>query len=447
MKLSTRNKNKYEFLTQERVPKAIMLMAVPSIISMLTTSIYNMADTFFVGQINTQATAAVGVTFAVMSIIQAVGFFFGQGSGTYISRQLGAKDTESANKMASTAFIYAISVGLLITAIGLLCLTQLSLLLGSTSTILPYTEKFLGCVLVGAPFMTGSMVLNNQMRFQGNAGYAMYGMLSGGIVNVILVPLFIFVMDMGIFGAGLGTLIGQICGFTVLFIMSRMGGNLKINPKYFSFSGMYIKEIVRGGTPSLTRQALMAISTSMLNTAMGVYGDAAIAGMSIVTRLTFVIHSVVIGIGQGFQPLCGFCYGAKLYERVKEGYYFAVKVSVAFLLCWTIFGLYFAEEMVHIFRDDMDVVEVGAMALRFQLITFPLVSVIQLSNMMMQTTGHAIPANILAASRNGIFFIPLIVILPYFFGLLGVEMCQAVADVFTFALALPLTFRVMKKMK
>lgn len=446
MNISTRNKNKYEFLTQERVPKAIMLMAVPSIISMLITSIYNMADTFFVGQINTQATAAVGVTFAVMSVIQAVGFFFGQGSGTYISRQLGAKDTESANRMATTAFFYAITVGLLIMGIGLLCITPLSKLLGSTSTILPYTESFLGCILVGAPFMAGSMVLNNQMRFQGNAGYAMYGMLSGGIVNIILVPLFIFVFDMGIFGAGLGTLIGQMCGFSVLFIMSRMGGNLKINPRYFSFSGIYLREIVRGGTPSLTRQALMAISTSMLNTAMGVYGDAAIAGMSIVTRLTFVINSVVIGIGQGFQPLCGFCYGAKLYSRVKEGYYFAVKISAAFLLCWTIFGLYYAEEMVHIFRDDMDVVEVGAMALRCQLITFPLLPVILLSNMMMQTTGHAIPANILAASRNGLFFIPLVVILPYFFGLLGVEMCQAVADVFTFALALPLTYKVMRKM-
>ncbi|MDO4462566.1 MAG: MATE family efflux transporter [Bacteroidia bacterium] len=447
MELSTRNRDKYEFLTQERVPKAIMLMALPSIISMLTTSIYNMADTFFVGQINTQATAAVGVTFAVMSVIQAVGFFFGQGSGTYISRQLGAKDTKSATRMASTAFIYAIIVGLLIMTLGLLSLTKLSLLLGSTNTILPYTEKFLGCILIGAPFMTGSMVLNNQMRFQGNAGYAMYGMLSGGIVNVILVPLFIFGMDMGILGAGLGTLIGQVCGFVVLFIMSRKGGNLKINPRFFSFSRIYLKEIVRGGTPSLTRQALMAISTSMLNTAVGVYGDAAIAGMSIVTRLTFVIHSVVIGIGQGFQPLCGFCYGAKLYERVKEGYYFSVKVSVAFLLCWTLFGLYFAEEMVHIFRDDMDVVEVGAMALRCQLITFPVVSVIQLSNMMMQTTGNSIPANILAASRNGIFFIPLIIILPYFWGLFGVEICQAVADVFTLALAIPLTYNVMRKMR
>lgn len=440
-------RDNYQFLTSAPVPKVIGSLATPAIVSMLMTSFYNMADTYFVGHINTQATAAVGVTFALMSVIQAIGFFFGQGSGTYISRQLGARNHEKAQEMASMSFFMAIGCGILITVAGLIFLRPLSIILGSTDTILPYTEKFMSMVLLGTPFMIGTMTLNNQMKFQGNALLAMYGMLSGAVVNLILVPLFIFVCDWGVFGAGLGTFIGQVCGFIVIWIMSRKGDNLPISFRSIRLKKEYFLEVFRGGTPSLTRQGLAAVSTSILNLAAGAYGDAAIAGMSIVSRISFLILSAVIGLGHGFQPLCGFNYGAKLYDRVKQGYFFCLKISFWFLIVGVILCFPFATEIVHFFRDDLEVTQIGAIAFRWQMVTYPLVAFITLSNMMMQTIGKSISANLVAAARNGLCFIPLIFLCSYLWGLKGLEMCQAVSDCCTFLVTLLLTIPMIREMK
>lgn len=310
-------KDNYLYLTTTPVPRLIVSLAVPTIISMLVTSFYNMADTYFVGKINTQSTAAVGIVFSVMSIIQAVGFFFGHGSGNYISRKLGAQETGNAEKMAATGFFWALFMGIFLAVVGLIFLTPLSLALGSTPTILPYTEKYLGIILLGAPFMTASLVLNNQIRFQGNAAYAMVGIVSGAVINVILDPILIFVFDMGISGAALATVISQICSFSLLLYMCRKGGNIRIRFRNFTPSLAFIKEIIGGGTPSLARQGLASVATILLNVAAGAYGDAAIAGMSIVTRIAMFINAFLIGFGQGFQPVCGFNYGAGLYARVR----------------------------------------------------------------------------------------------------------------------------------
>ena len=296
-------KDNYVHLTTAPVPRLITSLAVPTIISMLVTSFYNMADTYFVGKINTQSTAAVGIVFSVMSIIQAVGFFFGHGSGNYISRKLGAQETESAEKMASTGFFFALFVGAVLAVLGLLFLTPLSLALGSTHTILPYTERYLEIILLGTPFMTASLVLNNQIRFQGNAAYAMVGIVSGAVINVVLDPILIFVCDMGISGAALATVISQICSFILLLCMGRRGGNIRIRYRNFTPTLAFIKEIIGGGTPSLTRQGLASVATILLNVAAGAYGDAAIAGMSIVTRISMFINAFLIGFGQGFQPV------------------------------------------------------------------------------------------------------------------------------------------------
>ena len=413
-------------------------MAVPTVISMLVTSIYNIVDTWYVGLLNTQATAAVGVAFPIMSAIQAVGFFFGQGSGTYVSRKLGAKETQLASRMIATSFICALLFGSTISLFCLLFLEPLSVVLGSSPTILPYTMQYLGIVALGAPFMTGSMVLNNQMRFQGNARNAMYGMLTGAVLNVVLVPLFMFTFELGIVGCAIGTLISQIAGFFVLLHMSFRDGNLPIKIRNFSFKRHYYTEIFKGGTPSLSRQGLASLSTMLLNVAAGVYGDAAIAGMSIVTRVTFFVFAIIIGIGQGFQPLCGFCYGAKLYKRVREGFYFCLKTYVVILLPICILTFAFADNLIDILRHDPQVVAVGSTALRWQVITFPIAAFLTASNMMLQTSGRTISANLLASARNGLYLIPAILILPYFFGLLGVEISQAVADIFSFAMAVPI---------
>ena len=442
------HRDNYTYMTTAPVHRLIMSLAVPTIISMLVTSFYNMADTYFVGKINTQSTAAVGIVFSIMAIIQAIGFFFGHGSGNYISRKLGAKETESAERMASTGFFLSLFVGIILAIIGWIFLTPISLALGSTPTILPYTERYLGIILLGTPFMSSSLVLNNQLRFQGNAAYAMVGIVSGAVINVGLDPLLIFVFDMGISGAAWATVISQACSFCLLLAMSRKGENIRIRFRNFTPTWNYIREIIGGGTPSLARQGLASFSTILLNVAAGGYGDAAIAGMSIVSRIGMFINSFLIGFGQGFQPVCGFNYGAKLYARVRQGFWFCVKVGVIFLLVCAVAGFGYAEEVVALFRrGDPEVIEVGAAALRWQLITYPLGAWIIVSNMMLQTIRKSVRATILSSARQGLFFIPLIFILPHFFGLQGVEMCQAVSDMLTFLLAIPLTGSVLLKMK
>lgn len=446
MKQATQNK--YTQMTTAPIPSLIGKLAIPTIVSILITSFYVMADTYFVGKINTQSTAAVGISFSIMAIIQAFGFFFGHGSGNYISRKLGAQDYKSAEKMASTGFFYAFFAGTLIMVLGLIFLRPICLALGSTPTILPYAEQYLGIILLGAPFMASSLVLNNQMRFQGNAVYAMVGIIVGAVLNIGLDPLLIFVFDMGIAGAAWATFTSQISSFLILLYMDSKGENIRIHFRNFTPRLTFFKEIIYGGSPSLCRQGLASISTIMLNVAAGVYGDAAIAGMSIVTRICMFINSFVIGFGQGFQPVCGFNYGAGLYRRVREGFWFAVKTGVIFLTFCTIAGYIYAPEVVAWFRkEDPLVIEIGARALRWQLITLPLGAWVILCNMLLQTIRKPVRAVLLSSARQGLFFIPFILLLPYFLGLQGVEMCQAVSDLCSFLLAIPLTVPVLKSFR
>lgn len=440
--------DKYTLMTTAPVPRLIGSLAIPTIISMLVTSFYVMADTYFVGKINTQSTAAVGISFSIMAIIQAFGFFCGHGSGNFISRRLGARDYQSAEKMAATGFFCAFLIGCLITLTGLLFLEPICRTLGSTPTILPYAKSYLGIILLGAPFMASSLVLNNQMRFQGNAVYAMIGIIVGAALNIVLDPLLIFVFDMGIAGAAWSTLISQLCSFGILFYMDSRGENIRIRFRHFTPTSAYLKEIVYGGSPSLCRQGLASVSTILLNVAAGQFGDAAIAGMSIVTRICMFINSFVIGFGQGFQPVCGFNYGAGLNRRVRQGFWFCVKIGILFLTACSLTGYFYASDIVSWFRkEDAQVIEVGAQALRWQLITLPLGAWVILCNMLLQTIRQPKRAVILASSRQGLFFIPLILLLPCLLGLQGVEMCQAASDLCSFLLALPLTIPVLKSLR
>ena len=304
---------KFIEMTETPVGTLVCRLAVPTMVSMLVTSFYNMADTFFVGKINTSATGAVGVVFSLMAIIQACGFFFGHGSGNYISKQLGKRDTEEASRMASIGFFSAFLFGIVFMAAGLVFLEPLARALGSTDTILPYAKDYLGIILLGAPFMTSSLVLNNQLRFQGNAFYAMIGIATGAVLNIGLDPLFIFVFQMGIKGAALATILSQIVSFCLLVAGSFRGENIHISYRKFHPDGAAFLEILRGGIPSLLRQGLASVAVICLNFAAGGYGDEAIAAMSIVNRIMMFAGSALIGFGQGFQPVCGFNYGAGLY--------------------------------------------------------------------------------------------------------------------------------------
>ena len=439
--------DKYTFLTQAPVHRVIGAMAIPTIISMLLTSMYNLVDTFFVGKINTQSTAAVGVVFSVMFFIQAFSFFFGNGSGNYISRQLGAQNTKDAEVMASTGLFYTLVFSLIVMLLGWIFLEPISILLGSTPTILPYTRQYLGISLLGTPFIMGTFCINNQMRFQGFTKYSVYGAISGSIINCLLDPVFIFGFSMGVSGAAVASVIGQISGFVIMLIMSQKEGVIHYIHRRISFEGRFVKEIIAGGTPSISRQGLASVSTIALNSVAGNYGDAAIAAMCIVTRISMFIFSVIVGLGQGFQPMCGFCYGAKLYERVKEGFWFSTKIGTFFLLFWSVILIIFSGEVVSLFRDDPEVIAIGIPALRYQMIIFPACSFMMMANMMMQTCRKTIRANILAASRQGLFFIPLIFVLPYFYGLFGVEICQAVSDIISLIVTIPIVWSAFKEMR
>ena len=439
-------------MLSEPVPHLVCQMAVPTIISMLVTSFYNMVDTFFVGRINTQATAAVGVVFSVMAFIQACGFFFGHGSGNYISRKLGAKEFDEANVMAATGFFTAFFTGIVAAVVGLCFLTPLARVLGSTPTILPYTKDYLRIILIGCPFMMSSLVLNNQLRFQGSASYAMVGIVTGGLLNMVLDPLLIFTCDMGVAGAALATILSQFVSFVLLFLMSRKGGNIRIEIRNFKPTWALYREIFRGGVPSLCRQGLASIAQICLNhsagTFGGVYSDAAIAAMSIVGRISMFANSALIGFGQGFQPVCGMNYGAKQFGRVRQAFAFCVKYAAVFLVIVSAAGIIFAEPLVTCFRrEDAEVIRIGTLALRLQCIVFPLNAWIVMSNMMLQSIGKAARASFVAAARQGIFFIPLIWILPQIFGLLGVQMCQTWSDILTFGVSVPMCVGVLREMK
>ena len=438
---------KYKQMTETPVGPLILRLAMPCIVSMLVTAFYNMADTFFVGMLKSNAaTGAVGVVFSLMAIIQAIGFFFGQGSGNFISREIGHKNYEEASEMASTGFFSALATGVLICALGLLFLEPLAYLLGSTDTILPYTKAYLSVILLGAPWMTASLVLNNQLRFQGSAAYAMVGITCGAVLNIALDPLLIFVFGMGISGAALATIISQFVSFCLLLAGCARGGNLHIHISRVQLRWDYCWEIIRGGLPSLARQGLASVATICLNLAAKSYGDAAIAAMGVVQRITMFGASAMIGFGQGFQSVCGFNYGAKLYARVKRGFAFCVKTSTVFLLAVSALGFVFAPQLVAVFRDSPEVISIGATALRFQCVTFCLQGWLVMSNMMLQTVGRTGPATFLAMARQGVFFIPLVWLLSHALGLPGIQMSQMASDLLAFACSVPIQLRFLKSL-
>ena len=436
---------KFKQMTEPPVGKLICRLAVPCIISMLVTSVYNMADTYFVGMLKSNAaTGAVGVVFSMMAIIQAVGFFFGQGSGTYISRELGRKNFQEASNMAATGFISALVTGLLICIVGQIFLEPLAYLLGSTPTILPYTEAYLRVILLGAPWMTSSLVLNNQLRFQGSASYAMVGIVSGAILNIALDPLLIFVCDLGVAGAGWATIISQFVSFCLLLKGCSKGSNIHIHIRNVKLKPLYFRMIFKGGLPSLARQSLASVATICLNHAAQPYGDAAIAAMGVVQRVSMFGASTMLGFGQGFQPVCGFNYGAGLFSRVKEGFWFCVKISTGFLVGVSVVGYFFAPDLISLFRDDPVVIEFGTRALRFQCLTFWVQSWVVMSNMMMQSIGRTVPATFLSVARQGLFFIPAVLIVPLILGQTGIQMAQSVADLLTFICAVPIQLKVLR---
>ncbi len=435
----------YIKMVETPVPKLIITLGIPTIISMLVTNIYNMADTFYVGKLGTSASGAVGIVFGLMAVLQAFGFMFGHGAGSIISRKLGQQDTKSASRFASTSFFLSLTVGLLIEVMGLLFLEPFMLLLGSTETILPYAKQYGMFILLAAPFLTSSCVLNNILRYEGRAAYAMVGLTLGAILNIVLDPIFMFVLHMGALGAGLSTAVSQLISFIVLLGMFLSGKTeSKLSIHLITKDLHEVIMILCVGFPSMVRQGLSSISTMVLNAQAAVYGDAAVAAMSIVNRISMFIFSVGLGMGQGFQPVAAFNYGAGKYERVKKGFWFTACFGEILLGTFAMVGFVLSGTVIGWFRDDPAVIKIGITALRFQCIACFFQPLTVCTNMMFQSVGKSGRASLLSSLRGGVCFLPCILILPHFFGITGVQIAQTIADVVTFLITLPLLLQFLK---
>ena len=402
-------------MTETPIPQLVLSLAAPTILSMLITSIYNLADTFFVGQISTSASGAVGVVSSLMAIIQALGFMLGHGAGTIISRSLGSRDTTAATRFASTSFFTALVFGVVLAVAGLGTLPHFMMLLGSTETILPHACAYARPILIAAPLMISSLVMNNILRYEGKASFAMIGLVTGGVLNIALDPLFMFVFGLGTAGAGIATALSQSISFCILLSMFLRG-----------------KTVSQFRLSAVTREA-----RDFGRIAARGYGDAAVAGMSIVSRIFMFIISVAIGVGQGLQPVASFNYGARKYRRVRQAAIFTIEAAFCMLvvlvgLCWVN-----GDALIRLFRDDPAVTAVALPAFHYQCLAMLLHPIIVVANMTFQSVGASGRATFLACCRQGVFFIPLILILPRTHGLFGVEICQPIADVLTFLVSLP----------
>ena len=451
--------NKFIRMTTEPVNKLVCRLAVPTIISMLVTSLYNMADTFFVGQVGTEATAGVGLIFPVMAIIQAFGFYFGQGSGNFISRALGAQKKDEAEIMSATGFFCSMLLGCVLMLIGFVFKPQILTLLGaSEATVSPatvgYADDYLTFILIAAPFTATSFVLNNQLRFQGNAMFSMIGLVTGAVINCILDPLLIFGLDLEVTGAALATAISQFISFCILYVATLKSDSMKIRLRNFRIGMYWQKGMFTAGAPALFRQGLASFATLALNSAAAIgadpaMADAAIAAFSVVGKVMMFAFSALLGFGQGFQPVCGYNYGAKKYDRVRASYMFCLKVGGMCLFVLSALGFIFAEPVISLFRDDPAVIAIGTVAMRWQCCTFPLMAVVACTNMLYQNIGRVVGATLLAVARQGLMFIPVVLVLPHLFAepIWGVYLAQPAADLFAFALAVPLAVRMYRELR
>lgn len=430
-------KNQYDKMTKTPIPRLILGLSVPTILSMLITNIYNLVDTAFVGQLGTSASGAVGIVFGFMTVIQAVGFLFGQGAGSILSRALGQRDKERASVHATAGFLSSFSTGLIVGIVGLCFLHGIVMLLGSTETIAPYAETYITYILIAAPFMCSCLTLNNLLRYEGKAALGMIGLMVGAVLNMAGDPILMFGLNMGIAGAGLSTAVSQFISWLVLLFMFLSG---KTESK-IGFSAMkkirpaMVWDIVATGFPSMLRQGLNSLATVLLNAQCAVYGDAAVAAMSIVSRIIFFAFSIALGVGQGFQPVAAFNYGAGKYSRLRKGFLFTAVLAESIIVVGTTLLIVFSGSLIGLFRDDPAVIEIGTRALILQALASLALPPCMTTEMLLQSTGKRLHASLLSSLRNGLLFIPLLLILSSLRGLAGIQEAMPIA----LALSLPIT--------
>ena len=436
-------------MLERPVQPLILSLAAPSIFANIVTTLYNLADTFFVGQMGiTSASAAVGVAFVTSTVIQSVAFYFAQGTGIHMSRCLGAGKTEEAAVYVNTGIAATVTIGTLIAIVGHLFLDQLCYVGGATPTILPYARTYISIILFGAPFIASGFLMNMQLRFQGESFYSMLCMVAGAVLNTILTPLFIFPLGLGIAGSALATVVSEAVSFVLLLIEMSRAGITPLGLRYVRIpNATMLKTINNGGVPSFARQVMLGVATSLLNNAAAPFGDAAIAGIAVVQRITSVGNFFQIGIGQGFQPITGYNLGAKRYDRIREAYFTAVRLAFVSVAAIGVITFIWAPQLISIFRDDPEVVAFGVVTLRLQSITMPFTGVAMVTNFLLQTSGKMWRATFLGACRLGLVLGPVVLVLPPLLGQLGVQIAQPTTDIITTLIAWPMAFFMLREMR
>lgn len=424
----------------------ILSLAIPSILSMLISAVYNMADTYFVGRLGTAASGAVGIAFPLMLIIQAISFTFGMGANSMISRFLGAANTEMAQKTASTAFFTCILINIAFSLLALAILDPLLQVFGATPSILPFAKDYASIILLGSPFISGSFVLNNLLRSQGLNMKAMVGLTTGGVLNIILDPLFITNLNMGISGAAWATIFSQFVSLMILFFMVEKKSVLTLRPRFISGKIYLYLNIIAIGMPSFLRQALGSFAVIILNNRASEYGDPAVAAFTIVGKISSVFLTFILGCGQAFQPVAGYNYGAKQFQRVKASYHFTLRAMLLTMLLVSAGIFLVSPGLISTFQPDPEVVRIGTFSLRLQCATIIFQPILIATNMLYQSTGHATGATFLASLRNGVYYYPMIFILPPLFHLLGVQLVQPCADILSVITAVPMAIYFMRLM-
>ncbi|MCM1099951.1 MAG: MATE family efflux transporter [Clostridium sp.] len=438
----------YIKMTETPVSKLVAILAVPTVISMMVTNIYNMVDTAFVGTLGNSASGAVGIVFGFMSILQAVGFMCGQGAGSIMSRSLGHKDMEAATRYTSTGFFMALTLGAVIGLCSFLVLDPLVMLLGSTETIAPYAKEYISWIILASPFMTASFTLNNLLRYEGRAKLGMLGLMVGAILNIGGDAVLIFACHMGIAGAGISTAVSQTISFCILLSMFLTGRTqTKIRLSAVDLHLRTAGNVVATGFPSMLRQALNSVATILLNSSAAVYGDAAVAAMSIVSRISFFVMALAIGIGQGFQPVSSFNFGAGKYDRVRKAFWFTFGLAEVLLILVAVPVVLFAEPIVRLFRDDAQVVEYAVRALVLHCTALVTVPITMVTEMGFQSTGQRALASIASSLRSGVIFIPVLLILARFRGMAGIQEAQPLSFVLSFFICIFLSYLFLKHVR
>ena len=435
----------YKKMTETPVAMLILRLGIPTTISMLITSIYNMADTYFVGTLGESAQAATGVLFTLQTLIQGVAFMLGQGCGSFISRELADKNAEGASTYVSSAFFVGGIFGVSVLLIGMPFLAPLVRILGSTETILPHAMDYAFWVLIACPFIVCSMILNNALRFEGKAFYAMFGLTTGGILNIFGDWLLVVKLNMGVYGAGMATAISQMTSFFILLFMFRKMAQSTISLRFISHNIKLYFSIFRVGLPSLIRQSLNAVTTGILNNLTKPFGDAAIAAMSVVSRYAMFLMCVGLGMGQGFQPVASFNYRARKFDRVKKGLVFLMVFALIVIGGASTISIFLAPEIISIFQKAPEVIEVGTPALRNYAIGMIFMSFSVPVNMLYQSIQKPTISSILSMIRSGAVTIPILLIGVPLLGLPVIQTAQPIADVLAGCISIPFILHFLRK--